>query len=259
MGQALGSNNTLKELSVNADLDLNTAINPVSARCLEAFYDGLKENRSIEELSMDIFPSKYVPMFDLGYFIRNNSNLKDLNLSSEEQLTGEQCLTISNALKGASLRKFNMHKCKFMDSQSFEQVMISCPNVKALVLRCQTSSESAALASLLQDPKATLSELHLYDVSNDGMPIITTSLRRNTTVKKIYFWLNFDGDLDTFAPLLCDASTLESIRSSNHVLEEINTPNCQLPQYVEQCLMMNRLEDKDEVIQKKIEQLYQVP
>ena len=134
MGQALWSNDTLKELSVNADLDLNTAINPVSARCLEAFYDGLKENRSIEELSMDIFPSKYVPMFDLGYFIRNNSNLKDLNLSSEEQLTGEQCLVITNALNGASLRNIDTSKCKVMDRQSSKQDISSYFNVKHLTL-----------------------------------------------------------------------------------------------------------------------------
>ena len=261
MGHALGSNDTLKQLSVNADLDLNTAINPISARCLEAFYDGLKENRSIEEISLDIFPNKSVAMFDLGYFVQNNLALKDLSLSSEGQLTQEQCFTISNALSGASLRKFNMHKCKFTDgdSQCFEQVMASCCNVNSLVLSCEKSYQYSALAALLRDPKAILSEVHFYHVTNDGMSIIASSLRGNTKLKKIDFWLGFRGDLEIFVPLLCDASTIENIRGSNHTLEEIWTPNYQLPQYVEQCLKLNRLENKDEVIQKKIEQFYQGP
>jgi hypothetical protein len=261
IGQALGRNETLCELSVIGDVNVNTAIKPEAARCLEAFYEGLKENKSIECLIWDIFPSSTVAMFDLRYFLRNNDKIKHLRLTAEEALTPDQSRNIASALEGVSLREFDMYKCMFGDNASFEQIVNACLGVQTLALSCENCYQYAALSALLRDSRAVLSELHLYpdktpgDIMKGGMSVIAANLIGNTRLKKINVRFGIDEDFDSFSKLLCDASSIDSIRTSNHTLEEIVTVNC-LPKLVAECLELNRIEDKDEVIRKKIAHYY---
>lgn len=261
IGQALANNMTLSEVSVNGDV--NATIKPASARCLEVFYSELKENRSIAYFLLDLLPSKSVAMFDLGYFLRNNRVLNHLVLKSEEQLSSEQSALIAAALQEAApaLRNFEIYKGMFGDGESFGQVVSACSQIENLALSCEKDYQFSALSALLRDPKAVLREVHLYpdkvpgDNMDEGMSQIAASLVHNTTLKKIVIRFGFGGDLNAFGPLLCDASSIESIHRSNHTLEQIVTVNY-LPAHIAECLELNKITDKNEVIRKKVERFY---
>lgn len=262
IGQALGSNTTLSELGVHGNVLVNTAFNSGTARCLEAFYEGLKENRSVEQLFMDIFPTSMVSMFDLGYFLRNNDVLKHLRLSSEEPLKDEQVSSISSALDGKRLRQVEIFKCTFAEKKSFDRFVSACWGVQSLALSCEEDYQYSSLASLLKNPSAVLSEVHLYPNLLPGCKVqgemaeLAASLAGNTKLKKIYVNYEGAGDFSSFGPILCDASSTENIRNSNHTLEEIVTLNY-LPQDIANCLRLNKIKDKEKVIQQKIELYYQ--
>lgn len=49
---------------------------------MTAFYDVLKENTSIEDFSLGLYPQED-PVFDLGYFFSNNKSLKALAIYSD--------------------------------------------------------------------------------------------------------------------------------------------------------------------------------
>jgi hypothetical protein len=129
-------------------------------------------------------------------------------------------------------------------------------------LSCEEDYQYSSLASLLKNPSAVLNEVHLYPNLLPGCKVqgemaeLAASLAGNTKLKKIYVNYEGAGDFSSFGPILCDASSTENIRNSNHTLEEIATLNY-LPQDIANCLMLNKIKDKEKVIQQKIERYYQ--
>lgn len=129
-------------------------------------------------------------------------------------------------------------------------------------------NKSYQLASGLRSLECLASRLHLqhcFEIPERGgdfdkssfLTNIVQGLSGNTTLKTlklVYLEVDPDEVLDHFDNILCDSSTMESICNSNHTLVKIKAPN--LSARTKKLLKLNRNENKNKVIQKKVIQYY---
>jgi hypothetical protein len=238
--------------------------------CLESFYDELKENKLIKSLHLDTI-EQTISMFNLGYFLQNNTNMKDLELLSDDDrlVTMEQGHMIGAALRGAQLRRLDIC-CAFENNAAFGLIVSACLGVEDLSVICETNSHYTALAALIQNPMSMLKILSVDqnigeesdEEAFDGRLVLrelAASLVGNTAMKELYLPLFTEEEVDEFEALLCNSSSLGNIYNSNHTLEKIRQ-NIQWPYYlsafISECLQLNENENKNKVIQNKIMQFY---
>lgn len=237
--------------------EVGVEINEESRRSLTTFFDGLKNNTSVESLylDLDLYPDSRFPAFDLVHFARNNKNFIDCALLSDEPVTHEQSFVISNMLEVASLETFSIIECNFgiSNESAYRRIILACLNVKTLMLLCRTPSQYVALGALLVHPSAVVSVLHLRKNCNEGIASVITSLRHNTTLRKWIIDMN-DDDNHLMASVLCDTSSLESIQQSNHTLESVGLFSIFMK--VSELLELNENTNKEKVIRTKISRYY---
>eukprot|EP00956_Cyclotella_meneghiniana_P010466 scaffold14569_cov49-Cyclotella_meneghiniana.AAC.8 len=258
IGQAIGRNPTLSSFSTFGGFRAH--INHTTAQTLAAIYDGLKENRSIQELTLALLPNE-APIFDLHYFVRNNHSLKSITLSSpfENQVQQEQTDMITEAVDSCSLNSLDISECCFGNDGSQEQILYVCQRVRKLKVTCKTDDACNAVAALLRDPRAVLNKLELVgDLPNDsnGMTTILSCLSQNNKLQGLdLLSVGTDNEpvLNIIGTQLCDTSSIESIQNSNHFLKRIRlSKNTRLPEFIQDCLELNKNENKHRVIRQKI-------
>jgi hypothetical protein len=144
---------------------------------------------------------------------------------------------------------------------------------RVLYVACVDNSQCNAVATLIQDPANVLKVLHVslesgqlgYEdwrrFAEQSLRAITTSLVGNTHLEHLFISVlsNQHCSLDSIDKLLCDVSSIESIRSnSNHTLENITFGGIdrKLLTLAEQCLQLNWKENKATVVRKKILRFY---
>jgi hypothetical protein len=231
---------------------------PKTAQCLKEIYKGVTKSKSIQELSLYLFPSSEVPMIDLNYMVRNNQQLKKLVLESktrgESVLSPDQGILVSDAVRNSMLQEVDIFGCRF-DDHSLEQIIEACSRLRKLAVNCRTVSQSTALATLLHNPSSMMAELAV-SCCDTGLLIIAASLRGNEKLLKLQdrkIGRN-TRTMTLFSSLLCDDSSIEGIQNSNHTLVEIE-PKCLLPSRVKECLELNLMglkASKSKVIHYKI-------
>lgn len=157
IGRAIRNNRTLRicYLHINSRFDAE-AVQPAHIR---AFLDELKDNKSITGLYFEPI-DRFLPVFNLGYFLRNNTNIKAIALSSDSRsVTLEQSNIISTALDGVQLEAFDMDRLEFGNNGAMEQILSHCSGVEEMSMFCYRSFHYTALASLLRNPRAILQTL----------------------------------------------------------------------------------------------------
>jgi hypothetical protein len=296
LGRAIKNNPTIKVLFLaNNDIgprDDRIERSEVSAaECYEAFFIELKNNTSIERLGINSI-DPVLQMFDLGYFLQNNTNLKYLTLRSRRLVTPEQVNFIASALAGVQLRSFDIEYLQNGDNGAFEQIMSACSGVEKLGVKCYTHFKFIALAALLRNPLSMLQILIATDIDHGDMNIdelsITSAqshqlfdnsdieddegsveidadmavneisqslaygLAGNTKLRKLFLNLDTRREFD-LDMLLCNSTTLQNICNSNHTLEHVDH-SC--TSFTSECLKLNRNENKNIVIQNKVMQFY---
>ena len=96
------------------------------------------------------------------------------------------------------------------------------------------------LDTLLHDPSCNLQILDLRrnNIDNEGATILANGLANNTKLKSLILYNNqIDQSVqDVFSKLLCNVSSINSMHSSNHTLEELG-----LPQGLPQPLLLLKL------------------
>jgi hypothetical protein len=259
--RAINSNPTIRALEIEEDFYVVEELLPPD-ECIEAFYTELNGNASIEKLCLSTLNFLGLPMFNLSYFLRNNP-INDLALNAVEIPTPEQVTILATALQGVQLRKLGIEYLT-LDTHEIQQVVSACFGLKEL----RMFSFSSALAALLRDPRAILRRASIeYDPEPEVrggdfdkstfLTNIAQGLSGNTTLKTLKLvYLDVDPDevLDHFDNILCDSSTIEGICNSNHTLVKIKAPN--LSARTKKLLKLNRNENKNKVIQKKVIQYY---
>jgi hypothetical protein len=261
LGRAIGNNSTVHQLSI--DVWISDASVQPAATCHREFYNELKHNTSIQMLRLDPV-SQIVPSFDVGYFLRNNSNIKDLSLVGGI-ISDLDAAIISSAIEGVQLRRFDVgHNIRFDNDEAFQQISSACLGVKILGVTCVTNVHYSALTALLRDPRAIFQRLVIREsprISANfdrrlALREIAASLVGNANLKelKLYFQSSFQAVVDEFDTMLCDASRIENIYNSNHTLEKIGIDHISIP--TRDCLKLNQKENKNKVIRDKILRYY---
>jgi hypothetical protein len=260
LARAVNNNSTLEALSIHDEANhvmLMLGADHLIRECIGAFYDELKNNKSILDLCL-VPIDGILPLFDLGYFMQNNMQIKYLTLGG--QMTPEQGNIIAAALEGVHLKSFDMGNSPF-ETGVIEQILHACLGVEELRMRCETNSQITALAALLQDPRAVLQCLEINSsVINDfdvrlALREIAASLVGNTMLKDLSFGGGI-GPTDEFDNLLCDCTSLKNICNSNHTLEAIEAPNDSISDRTKDYLEINNYQNKCKVVQDKIIQYY---
>ena len=97
--------------------------------------------------------------------------------------------------------------------------------------------------------------LEQCNLDDEGARAILMDLAGNSCLKSLELDSN-DAITDMIwkdiARVLCDKTSIGSIYSSNHTLQELNIPHLAFPEEVVSLLAMNRNEDKSEVARQKI-------
>jgi hypothetical protein len=230
------------------------------ARCINAFAAEVKYNTTIESASFEL-PG--LSMNDLSEFLENNKALKNLYLSSHEPVSLEKSAVLSRAIRIAQLKEVNISGCQFANDGLFEQILEGCSRGDLLTLTCSYNWQCTAVAALLRDPANVLSELHImlmpprYSEDDDWVSLVSESLVGNRKLKTLFIHARglkaskrFEGE-----KLLCDVSSIEKICNSNHTIENFHIFLEHSPK-LKQYLLLNRNEDKDQVIRDKVRQFY---
>jgi hypothetical protein len=231
LGRAIANNPTICHWGIADYSDLD------ADECFESFYDELKENKLIKSLRSDTI-EQIISMFDLGYILQNNTNMKDLELISDEDrlVTMEQGHMIGAALRGAQLRRLDICCCAFENNAAFGLIVSACLGVEDLSVICETNSHYTALAALIQNPMSMLKILSVDqniggesdEEAFDGRLVLrelAASLVGNTTMKELYLPLFTEEEVDEFDALLCNSSSIGNIYNSNHTLERSDKIN----------------------------------
>ena len=230
IGQVIGRCSTLDHLYVSSFLDCDDYISHATAQCMSALYNGLKESKSVGHIRMFFEPR--VPVFDLDYFVRQNQCLKSLEVHSSGFLTMQQGRLIASAMENAaSLKELYFPPCIFEDNGSYEDILSKCFRLQSLSVGCQEQYQFDALATLLRDPRCEIRSLRINEVITD-----------------------WDNMIELIENILCDTSSIEAIKESNHTLEVFDANHDS--RIVDECLKLNRNPDKEQVIREKISKYY---
>ena len=123
------------------------------------------------------------------------------------QVTPDDARVISNALAGVYAKRLSFDlQCE--QNESYDQIVSAFTKVENLQIGCREAS-LRSLASLLQTPTTMLTDLFLMSTTESPMDIISASLSRNIKLKRLKIALRER------------VSSIESIYSSNHTLEDI--------------------------------------
>ena len=261
LGRLIGKNTHLTKLSVAESVI--TALD-VSSR---DFYDGLKENSSIN----DLFFNCRDPLGEVAEKI-----LKVYHLNSN-QLHGLSML-------GANLRNGGIHTLSITLQRctNLKHIQLSHCNINNRILlpiveaiRGHSSLETlylnnnrirragcTALSTLLQDPNCNINTLQLSHnrIDEEGITIIANSLANNTSLQKLYLHNNNPLPIpihpeEPFCNVLCNTTSINSIHLSNHTLEYIRLyPELsrQIGPELRSLLKLNEIENKRQVAMRKI-------
>ena len=260
---------------------------PEAVNCLEAFFEGLKDNTSIESILFDADLGTMVPPLTLRHFFQNNQSLKMVKLVTSvrgSSLSPEQSRRLSTALRDIPLGKFGIG-CRFINNGAVEQILLASRKVNVLWLDDGSRYHQffydnyvfTALAGMLRDPTTTWQELHVSTRSNRNLDAqraeneIISSLTQNAELKilKVNGLFQRNAAVKSFARLLCNRTSIEGILQSNHTIEEIIVlatsprgilqPNRVKARTLRRCLQylkFNKILDKRKVAQIKIMQYY---
>eukprot|EP00956_Cyclotella_meneghiniana_P002193 scaffold2448_cov24-Cyclotella_meneghiniana.AAC.1 len=188
IGLGIGRCTKLRELRLIPPVDVDN-LPAKSMQCLEALYEGLKHNTSVQYLSVFFQGGNDFSIFDWEYFMRNNTQIKYLIISSRRQLQSDQGMTIELLLHSSlSLETLRMQRCEFLDNGVLEQILSACSGIRILSLECDEIYKCTAVADFLRNRATEIRDLCITRVVQGGLPIIVESLANNTTLKTLEIW-----------------------------------------------------------------------
>ena len=249
-------------------------ITPEIARCLQAFFEEVKENKTIDHFNLDANICTVIPAWNLRYFFNNNDMLNSISLNTERGMVSlAQSTHLSAALRDLSLNNVNIECNGFTNNGAFEQILFACQKMKKMEFnRLSSIDQYSSTAEWLQNPMTMLQKLSLYvsnfTNSNDDIERIEnellSSLAQNANltsfkVRKFLsrgFLFRSDGSNERIKQLLCNTASIESILQSNHCLQEFFIQHREPEDEYQQYLEINKNPNKIKVVQTKIMQFY---
>jgi hypothetical protein len=184
--------------------------------------------------------------------IRENRDLKNVEITSEQAATNEEITALCISLRSVQLKQLVVWNCNFENDERFLQMLDGCSTVSRLKLKCGNHLQCNAVVRFVQDDRNVLSKLDVtFDIDNPNLDVkqavsdIITSLRGNQRIVYLYITglpkSNYWTDIDK---ILCDSSSLNAIRNLNHSIEYIDAHlgrQLAVGSFAEKCLELNRL------------------
>ena len=253
IGRAVGNNATLSNFMFFGGH--GGEVTHETARCIEAFYEGLMQSKSIRDLYLCFLPG--APIFDLEYFARNNKKFKSLTLITFGNIQLAQSETIVRMLERTRLDNLDLSSYDGGNDGLLDRIISICHRVKRLNVACKTDTEYAALALLVRDKSTILNKLELQGTSPYKISQVIDGLAGNKKMTDLLLQVDCDRELmDRISRLLCNTSSIESIINSNHTLKKVKIKSYPLPEMVIDCLKLNKNKEKQDVIRQKIIMYY---
>jgi hypothetical protein len=255
LGAAIGQHTHLIELFYDDDSSQFQSTH-------KDFFDGLKQNKSIRELSIcfDSIGIDGVVHEILKAYQANNSHLALLYLMGTSlQNGGDQ--VVATTLRTCTNLRTIIIQCRMTDEQlSGMIVAVKDHRLETLGLSENRIGDAGCntLSTILLDPKCTIETLGLINnnIGNKGAATLANTLLNNKRLEVLRLHGNpLDSSTieDIFARVLCNkSSSLNSIYSSNHTLQELNLDQRRDEHMLARLLKMNKGTDKSHVAIKKI-------
>ena len=293
-GESIGINKSLCSCTVGLDTGRLSMRDPPQGpindqyyQCVQSIYRGIESNTSITSLSVDLesmgIPvNESLPRFNFqdAPITLNVEKLKFGNRYSDDiNLTDDDSTLIIQALRSFSQVKSLDISSLPISASAFPRIISACPPpIINLTISCDTAQHCSILAEYLQSNRLLVSFLEVRKVNRSPIgeyrdqnltvqeaSTIINGLKNGTVPLKTLILYCYIGNtyFNSVRDLLCDTTSIESIRSSNHTLLEIKPcPNdyCWYEDkfgIIENSLKkLNIIENKEKVIREKIARYY---
>lgn len=262
LGRAIATNTHLKSFYINLS---ELALNVTNTE----FYDGLKQNTSIERLIIECSDHRHglrhrtVGGKIMQAYQENNNQLKKITIRHVANLHNEGANEVATALQCCSnLRFINLFNCNITPEQLLPIVEAARQRTSLQLMSlghnrigndgCET------LATLLEDPNCNITTLHVNsnNISNEGAFALANSFVNNTKLQDLDISSNpFDitGVWLLFKNVLCNTSSINDTYSSNHTLQTLRLTIREATSHI---LQLNKSSNKTHVAIKKILQYH---
>ena len=269
-GKSIKISNEVKQFDF---LGQEQEVSPEATQCLQAFFEELKENTSIEKFGINnITLGTAISALDLRYFFQNNNTLRDTTIVIGQQVTQAQSAKIATALRDVSMNMVFIRGYArggrlggFFHNEAFKQIISACQRVGLLGCTLEANDHFASVAEFLRDPSSliemmALSRVRVRDNSRNvdverAENELVAGLNQNSNLKVLQVSDLFEKDTARgyikFHNLLCDTTSIASVCQSNHTLEEIHLHREKLPA-CEEYLELNKISNKRKVVQCKL-------
>ena len=263
-GKSIKTNNTVKYFSCSGGRD---GFSPEAAQCLQVFFEELKENTSIEKITFSHAFSTAISALDLRYFFQNN--LRRISLHDYgHSITLAQSAHLSAALRDIDFEDI-LITCGhgIFSNEAFEQLLSACRKVKMLtLLELKENDLFTTVATMLQDPNVSIKCIALFCGNSNNFDVeraedeLLAGLTQNSNMKVLRVSNLFKEDAaracTKIKNMLCNTTSLESVRQSNHTLEKINSGHFENELQANKYLELNKIFNKRKVVQTKLMKYY---
>ena len=230
-----------------------------------AFYDGLKQNKSID--SLDIWFRSDDPGVIVGVgqkileaYQENSSHLTEISINCADLQNGAGDRLVAATLRRCTnIKQIDLYRCSITDEQLLPIVdaIREHSSLERLSLTGNMigSAGCGVLATLLEDQNYNLQMLRLNSnrINIEGATILANGLANNTRLRELWLYNNpIDRNMmDSFAKLLCNMSSINDTYSSNHTLDKL-TLHISRGDELDSLLQLNGDTNKSHVAIKKI-------
>lgn len=314
LSNAIQYNGTLTSITITHTLlsnelfDFRLGCNSIThltrySRCLGYLLCGCEMNKTVESLFIHANATPVPDAPRPGLLLKNALFLKNLTSltvdCSQHNVTSGESNLLAEAIKSMP----QLHRLSLLDVSEFQgmeeegnvvkispigTVISACVRVQELRV-CSSSHISKchiSIAELLNKTDAKAKAVNIIDdwINLEEVVTIITGLQSNSTVESTHLLLpNTDSHFLSLvfcsvANMLCDVSSIESIRQSNHTLNHLslivrdydnqyissefafndvladNEDDAAL--FIKRCLKMNQNKNKEKVMQDKILRFY---
>lgn len=236
LGTSIATNTHIKTIDINV-------LHSTRVSLRTGFYDSLRHNSSIQKLMIRYTGNT---LGDVGNELlrvyQDNKRLTELNILGANLQYNELEHVALTLRSCTNLKEVSLNSCFINDERILPLVeaIRGHNSLEHIYLNGNTFGNVGcqALATLVEDTNTTLKTLQVSNnISNEGAVILANSLANNRHLRELdiyslavmeIYLTNYDQICsstsveDVFSKLLCNTSSINSIHSSNHTLEELN-------------------------------------
>ena len=201
----------------------------------------------------------------LDAYKENNGHLTHLAIIYTDLQNGGDILIADVLRRCTNLKQLRLPHCDLSNEQLLPvaEAIREHTSLEMLYLFGNSIGNDGCetFATLLEDENCNVHTISLWNngIGLEGATALANGLARNNTLRKLYLDSNVVSDRsveDIFSRVLCDTSSVSSIYSSNHTLEEVKLPppsfRRRIGEQLAALLKLNTARNKSHVAIKKI-------